>query len=302
MASVDVGGGYGAGEAGKGNGGEFGAGKNNSGEYGIGGVNGDDIGAIEGVGDCGGFGVGGDNGDGYGVFGDNGDGLGTGGGNGSRYGSAVDNGNGFGDSQDHSSVLGTGGGQEHGTGTIGGNGGDETHGGGFESGGNSDFDEDCCVLFYLCKDGNVITDGSGIIDSRKKLVPSSEPLLDARLNPKSAFGCGAFHVCCKTPSTVTEKPYVHQCSFRNVNGLNKRILTAHGKGLAEFGKWPWQDDGGGPLMCWRKDGTYGLAGIVFWGIDCGQSDVLGVYVYIQNYLDWIFSVTGYPSHDYWPSH
>ncbi|XP_053204100.1 LOW QUALITY PROTEIN: phenoloxidase-activating factor 2-like [Panonychus citri] len=51
-------------------------------------------------------------------------------------------------------------------------------------------------------------------------------------------------------------------------------------------------DGGGPLVCYRQDGTYSLVGLVSWGIECGQKGVPGVYVDITKYLDWIISVTG----------
>ncbi|XP_076346888.1 uncharacterized protein LOC143245020 [Tachypleus tridentatus] len=342
---------------------------------------------------------------------------------------------------------------------------------------------DCvCVPYYQCKEGNIVTDGSGTIDPRKKTVSSSEPPLDGRLSLGGDTGCGLFHVCCKAPGLVTERPYIHQCGFRNVNGINKRIVSAPKKGLAEFGEWPWQGavlkyegkvnifqcgavlidkfhvltvahcvyrfqgnnqyilkvrlgewdtqttneflphedygvkgivihpgydherknlfndlaiikldrevtfgrhidtvclpsfgenfvgqecvvtgwgkdayrngsysnvlrevnvpiidnnlcqdllrktrlgkyfqlhdgficaggkygedsckgDGGGPLMCWRQDGTYGLAGLVSWGIDCGKPEVPGVYINVQKYLAWIFSVTEFPSIHYWP--
>ncbi|XP_013794271.1 chymotrypsinogen A-like [Limulus polyphemus] len=339
-----------------------------------------------------------------------------------------------------------------------------------------------CVPYYLCKDNNIITDGSGVLDPRKKPVPSKEPGLSARLGPEGPSGCGPFHVCCTAPTTSTVKPYTHQCGFRNVNGINKRILSPNGKDLSEFGEWPWQGavlkvegkvnifqcgavlidsfhlltvahcvyrftlanafplkvrlgewdtqntdeflkhedyevekiyihskynherknlwddiailklkvevsfgphidticlpnyqenfegvqcvvtgwgknaykngtysnvlrevhvpvisndkceqllketrlskwfvlyenftcaggesnadsckgDGGGPLACWRKDGTYALAGLVSWGIDCGSPNVPGVYVRVAKYLDWIAQITGRPVTDYWP--
>ncbi|XP_013790365.1 serine proteinase stubble-like [Limulus polyphemus] len=60
-------------------------------------------------------------------------------------------------------------------------------------------------------------------------------------------------------------------------------------------------DGGGPLSCLRRDGTYGLAGIVSWGIDCGDPDVPGVYIRIQKYIDWITDITNRPITDFWPN-
>lgn len=53
-----------------------------------------------------------------------------------------------------------------------------------------------------------------------------------------------------------------------------------------------QGDGGGPLVCYRQDGTYSLMGIVAWGIECGKKGIPGVYVDVRKYLDWIVSHTG----------
>lgn len=48
-----------------------------------------------------------------------------------------------------------------------------------------------------------------------------------------------------------------------------------------------QGDGGGPLVCERNDGSYAVAGLVAWGIDCGQPGVPGVYVNVQQFLGFI---------------
>ncbi|XP_054156203.1 phenoloxidase-activating factor 2-like, partial [Oppia nitens] len=92
-----------------------------------------------------------------------------------------------------------------------------------------------CVPYYQCDDGNIITDGSGIIDPRK--IPKKEIPLDANYKPPF---CGTFHVCCSDPTEAsTTKPYVHQCGIRNPSGINRRILSPDAKGESDFGEWPW---------------------------------------------------------------
>ncbi|GFY46871.1 phenoloxidase-activating factor 1 [Trichonephila inaurata madagascariensis] len=97
--------------------------------------------------------------------------------------------------------------------------------------------DDClCVPLYLCVDGEIVDDGSNIIDPRKK--PQTEELpLDEKYVPPE---CGPFHVCCRNPETSTIRPYEHRCGTRNPGGINGRILSAHANGEAEFGEWPWQ--------------------------------------------------------------
>lgn len=45
-------------------------------------------------------------------------------------------------------------------------------------------------------------------------------------------------------------------------------------------------DGGSPLVCLSNNRWY-VAGLVAWGIGCGQSNVPGVYVNVANYISWI---------------
>ena len=49
------------------------------------------------------------------------------------------------------------------------------------------------------------------------------------------------------------------------------------------------NDGGSPLVCQRNDGSFVLAGLVSWGLDCGLKDVPGAYTNVQNLLKWIKS-------------
>ncbi|CAL1266443.1 unnamed protein product [Larinioides sclopetarius] len=99
--------------------------------------------------------------------------------------------------------------------------------------------DDClCVPLYLCVDGEIVTDGRGVIDPRRRPDGDAEELpLDEKYVPPE---CGPFHVCCRNPESSTVSPYDHKCGNRNPGGINGRILTPNADGEAQFGEWPWQ--------------------------------------------------------------
>ncbi|CAN8019338.1 unnamed protein product, partial [Ixodes persulcatus] len=46
-------------------------------------------------------------------------------------------------------------------------------------------------------------------------------------------------------------------------------------------------DSGGPLVCRSITGNFAVFGIISWGEECGLPNRPGVYVKVQDYLDWI---------------
>jgi hypothetical protein len=115
-----------------------------------------------------------------------------------------------------------------------------------------------CVPYCNCKDGEIITDGGGLIDIRSGL-----------LDPLSSKCPSYLEVCCRHPDyiddpeptsppvtkrpppIVTEPPiapnpcpgqscpYRQQCGRRNIGGIGVRIQnTDRLDGSTQFGEWP----------------------------------------------------------------
>lgn len=84
-----------------------------------------------------------------------------------------------------------------------------------------------CVQYFQCQDGNIITDGTGLIDIR---FSEGSP-------------CDYLQVCCKA-GNVLEQPATPPklnhagCGYRNAGGVGFKITGARDS-EAEFGEFPW---------------------------------------------------------------
>ncbi|QQP58091.1 Serine protease -like protein 21, partial [Caligus rogercresseyi] len=106
-----------------------------------------------------------------------------------------------------------------------------------------------CVPYYTCEDGEIVTDGGGLIDIRSSFA--------AVLDPASSKCPGYLEVCCRHPeystnapkitATTTQEPvtepprpraYEPQCGRRNFGGVGVRIQNDKYKGSTQFGEWP----------------------------------------------------------------
>ncbi|CAB4065920.1 unnamed protein product [Lepeophtheirus salmonis] len=106
-----------------------------------------------------------------------------------------------------------------------------------------------CVPYYTCEDGEIVTDGGGLIDIRSSFA--------AVLDPASSKCPGYLEVCCRhpnfntnapvvtqttTPEPVTQPPkprtYKPECGRRNIGGVGVRIQNDKFKGSTQFGEWP----------------------------------------------------------------
>jgi secreted trypsin-like serine protease len=72
--------------------------------------------------------------------------------------------------------------------------------------------------------------------------------------------------------------------------LHSGFLCAGG----QEGRDSCKGDGGGPLVCQQNDGSYTLAGLVSWGIDCGEPGVPAVYCNVEKFMPFISQKTGIP--------
>ncbi|CAB4056737.1 unnamed protein product [Lepeophtheirus salmonis] len=102
-----------------------------------------------------------------------------------------------------------------------------------------------CVPYYTCEDGEIVTDGGGLIDIRSSF--------SAILDPGSSKCPGYLEVCCRHPEFATNAPHIETtqkpttpkpriyqsaCGRRNIGGIGVRIQNDKYKGSTQFGEWP----------------------------------------------------------------
>jgi secreted trypsin-like serine protease len=75
------------------------------------------------------------------------------------------------------------------------------------------------------------------------------------------------------------------CNVAYEGGITANMLCAGGTPLG--GEDSCQGDSGGPLVVPAGTGRYEQAGIVSFGVGCGEPDVPGVYTRVSRYTDWI---------------
>ena len=95
-----------------------------------------------------------------------------------------------------------------------------------------------CVPYYQCREGNIITDGAGLIDIRFGATPAQD---SAILDPSVSKCPGQLEVCCKDPDNVVAPPaplrHQPRCGTRHQNGLFANVQN-QGKSDTQFGEWP----------------------------------------------------------------
>ncbi|XP_043204274.1 phenoloxidase-activating factor 2-like [Amphibalanus amphitrite] len=105
-----------------------------------------------------------------------------------------------------------------------------------------------CVPYYLCEDGQIVTDGAGVIDLRFGGTGGDQHIQHSDCKEQYTS------VCCADPQRVPvipepiKQPYQPVCGRRNAFGIHARIVGIQ-ENEAQFGEYPWmaavlKEDGG----------------------------------------------------------
>ncbi|XP_072760900.1 uncharacterized protein [Anoplolepis gracilipes] len=110
---------------------------------------------------------------------------------------------------------------------------------------------------------------------------------------KNAFDNGKYQNKLKEVDVPVVSNHVCEQQMRRTRlgpsfNLHPGFICAGG----EEGKDACKGDGGGPMVC-ERHGRWQLAGVVSWGIGCGQIGVPGVYTRVSHYLDYIHQIVDY---------
>ncbi|KAF2361935.1 Serine proteases trypsin domain [Trinorchestia longiramus] len=110
---------------------------------------------------------------------------------------------------------------------------------------------------------------------------------------KDAFGkVGSFqNLLKKVQVPMVRKSSCETALQRTRLGRSFKLTDGMSCAGGEEDKDACKGDGGGPLVCRGHGGLFQLAGIVSWGIGCGERGIPGVYVDVPYYVDWIYENT-----------
>jgi secreted trypsin-like serine protease len=88
-----------------------------------------------------------------------------------------------------------------------------------------------CVLYYLCQNGKIITDGTGLIDTRT--VGGCQDYFDECCEPEKK------HTHEESVTVKRNATYEAVCGMRNSNGVLLEDLTDPVNGESQYGEFPW---------------------------------------------------------------
>ncbi|XP_058130290.1 phenoloxidase-activating factor 2-like [Anopheles ziemanni] len=99
-----------------------------------------------------------------------------------------------------------------------------------------------CVVHYLCKNNEIVDDGTNIIDIRVGEDPEEESecphYLETCCEKKEDIEKPLSVLTTPTPPVPFPDKAIPKCGYRNINGLGFRI-TGNVNGESEYGEFPW---------------------------------------------------------------